>query len=289
VVVHDAATNSLLIAAGKTRYEEVLDLIQKLDKRQDQVLIETALVALTGQDFRDIGVELAGADVMGDGGFGITSFGLSSIIDTDDDGVPDTRTPNVANGVTAGLLDGDNINLPILLAAVDRLDESNVLNVPSVLVNNNRTATVRTLDEQPTTTITATGGVQRADPGELRPLRGGGHHAHDHPLDQRRQLPAPRHQPPGVDLLRGLPGRDPAPAHHARDRDDGQRARRGHDGHRRHHHRQPEPHAPGRALPQGPAADRDRLPARLDHGQPDDALLLRHPAHPAGRQLRRPR
>jgi general secretion pathway protein D len=159
VVVHDAATNSLLIAAGKTRYEEVLDLIQKLDKRQDQVLIETALVALTGQDFRDIGVELAGADVMGDGGFGITSFGLSSIIDTDDDGVPDTRTPNVANGVTAGLLDGDNINLPILLAAVDRLDESNVLNVPSVLVNNNRTATVRTLDEQPTTTITATGGV----------------------------------------------------------------------------------------------------------------------------------
>jgi general secretion pathway protein D len=159
VVVHDETTNSLLIAAGKTRYEEVLDLIQKLDQRQDQVLIETALVALTGQDFRDIGVELAAADVMGDGGFGVTSFGLSTIEDTDGDGVPDLRVPNVANGVTAGFLDGDDVNLPILLAAVDQLDESNVLNVPSVLVNNNRTATVRTLDEQPTTTITATGGV----------------------------------------------------------------------------------------------------------------------------------
>jgi general secretion pathway protein D len=159
VVVHDEATNSLLIAAGKTRYEEVLDLIQKLDKRQDQVLIETALVALEGKDFRDIGVELAGADVMGDGGFGVTSFGLSSIEDTDDDGVPDLRVPNVTSGVTAGFLDGDDVNLPILLAAIDQLDESNVLNVPSVLVNNNRTATVRTLDEQPTTTITATGGV----------------------------------------------------------------------------------------------------------------------------------
>jgi type II secretory pathway component GspD/PulD (secretin) len=96
---------------------------------------------------------------MGDGGFGITSFGLSSIIDTDGDGIQDTRTPNITNGVTAGFLSGDNVNLPVLLAAVSQLDESNVLNVPSVLVNNNRTATVKTLDEQPTTTITATGGV----------------------------------------------------------------------------------------------------------------------------------
>jgi hypothetical protein len=96
---------------------------------------------------------------MGDGGFGITNFGLSTLDDLDLDGIPDTRVPNVSTGVTAGFLSGDNVNLPILLAAIDRLDESNVLNVPSVLVNNNRTATVRTLDEQPTTTITATGGV----------------------------------------------------------------------------------------------------------------------------------
>ncbi len=151
VVVPDENTNSLLIAAGKTRYEEVLDLIIQLDQRQDQVLIETALISLTGDDFRDIGVELAGADVMGDGGFGVTNFGLSDI-DIGDGTTPPIRTPNVLNGVTAGLLDGDDANIPILLAAVDTLDESNVLNVPSVLVNNNRTATVRTLDEQPTST-----------------------------------------------------------------------------------------------------------------------------------------
>ena len=43
VVVPDAGTNSLLIAASKTRYEEVEDLVRQLDRRQDQVLIETAL------------------------------------------------------------------------------------------------------------------------------------------------------------------------------------------------------------------------------------------------------
>ncbi|MEM7311426.1 MAG: secretin N-terminal domain-containing protein [Planctomycetota bacterium] len=175
VVVPDENSNSLLIAAGKTRYEEVLDLVTQLDQRQHQVLIETALISLTGTDFRDIGVELAAADVMGDGGFGVTNFGLSSITDSDGDGVPDLRVPGDANGtlasgVTAGFLDGDNVNLPILLAAIEQVDESNVLNVPSVLVNNNRTATVSTRDEQPTantqagnvTTQTGFGGYEEA-------------------------------------------------------------------------------------------------------------------------------
>jgi len=162
VVVADIETNSLLIAASRSRYEELLLMIQPLDRRQDQVLIETALVELTGSNFLDIGVELGFADLPGvgeTGGFGVTSFGLSTITDSDNDGAPDLRVPNVGQGVTAGILDGDDFSLPFLLSLVERRNDSNVLNVPSVLVNNNSSATVTTLDEQPTTTITATGGV----------------------------------------------------------------------------------------------------------------------------------
>ncbi|MBI5433628.1 MAG: hypothetical protein HZA52_12430, partial [Planctomycetes bacterium] len=117
VVVPDPATNSLLIASGKTRYEEVRDMIQKLDRRQDQVLIETALVELTGNNFRDLGVELGLADIPGvgqTGGFGLSSFGLSTLSDTDGDGVPDVRVPTVGGGITAGILDGDDFALPML-------------------------------------------------------------------------------------------------------------------------------------------------------------------------------
>ncbi|MCK6446992.1 MAG: hypothetical protein L6Q99_11415 [Planctomycetes bacterium] len=162
VVVPDPATNSLLIASGKTRYEEVRDMIQKLDQRQDQVLIETALVELTGNNFRDLGVELGLADIPGvsqTGGFGLTSFGLSTLNDTDGDGVPDVRVPTAATGITAGILDGDDFALPVLLRAVQELNDSNVLNVPSVLVNNNGSAKVESKDEVPTTTITASGGL----------------------------------------------------------------------------------------------------------------------------------
>jgi len=159
VVVPDPGANALLVAANKTRYEEVLELIRQLDRRQDQVLIETALIELTGSDFRDLGVELAFAEVDDDpGGFGATSFGLSTIVDSDDDGVPDLRTPVIADGVTAGILSADAVNLPFLIRAVQQVDNSNVVNVPSVLVNNNGSARIVTLEEQPTTTITATGG-----------------------------------------------------------------------------------------------------------------------------------
>ncbi|MEL6429563.1 MAG: secretin N-terminal domain-containing protein [Planctomycetota bacterium] len=161
VVVADPETNSLLVAANRSRYQELRALIEQLDRRQDQVLIETALVELSGRDFLDIGVELGFADIPGTdqtGGAGVTSFGLSSLTDTDGDGIFDLRQPNVAQGVTAAIIDGGDFSIPALLALLETKDNSNVLNVPSVLVNNNSRATVSTLDEQPTTQITATGG-----------------------------------------------------------------------------------------------------------------------------------
>ena len=159
IVVADETTNSLLIAASRRRYEEVVELIQRLDRRQEQVLIETALIELSGSETLDLGIELGGADLpgSGSGSFGLTSFGLSSFEDSDGDGVFDQRIPNTAQGITAGLLDGDAFNLPALIVALQGRTDTNVLNIPSVLVTNNGSATVKTLDEQPTTQITATG------------------------------------------------------------------------------------------------------------------------------------
>ena len=159
-VVPDPATNALLIAAGRSRFDEVRDIIDHLDQPQDQVLIETALIELSGRDFLDIGVELGGASIPGvdgTGGFGVSSFGLSDFQDNDGDGIPDVRVPNLAQGVTAGIIEGDGFSLPFLLAAIEEKRDTNVLNIPSVLVHNNGSATVETLDQQPTTTVTANG------------------------------------------------------------------------------------------------------------------------------------
>jgi general secretion pathway protein D len=160
VVVADPTTNSLLIAANKTRYAEVLTLIQALDQRADQVLIETALIELSGSDFLDLGVELGFADIGADtGGFGVTSFGLSTLEDLDNDGIVDTRVPTITNGITGGIIDAGEFSLPVLISALKTRSDANVLNIPSILVNNNSTATVGTLEERPTTQVTAFGGA----------------------------------------------------------------------------------------------------------------------------------
>ncbi len=159
-VVPDPATNSLLVAAPRSRFQEVVDLITRLDRRQDQVLIETALIELSGRDFLDIGVELGGANIPGTdsyGGFGVSDFDMSSFSDTDGDGIPDVRAPSITTGLTAGLIDGGNFSLPVLVSALQERRDTNVLNIPSVLVNNNGSARVTTLDEQPTTTVTING------------------------------------------------------------------------------------------------------------------------------------
>lgn len=161
VVVPDKATNSLLIAANRSRYEEILSLIQRLDQRQEQVLIETALVELSDQNSFNLTVELGLADLAsgGDGQFGVSNFGLATYTDTNNDGIPDLKVPSINSGVTAGILSGSDFSLPLLISALKTRRDTNVLNVPSVLVNNNKSAKVTSKDQQPTTTITATGGV----------------------------------------------------------------------------------------------------------------------------------
>ena len=170
VVVPDPETNSLLIAASRTRYEELISLIKRLDQRQPQVLIETALVELSARDFYDVGVELGFADlpaVNERGGFGVTGFGLSSITDGDGDGIPDTKVPNVpSGGITAGILDGDQFSLPMMLQLLQEKRNSNVLNVPSVLVNNNGSAIVVSKESQPTQITNQTQFGQQTTQGE---------------------------------------------------------------------------------------------------------------------------
>ncbi len=150
-------SNSLLISASATKYAQIIALIDKLDVRQPQVLIETALVELTTGDLQRLGVELGLLDVAQNGnftrGFGFTSFGQSTFQDTDGDGLPDTRLPDFTNplqGLTGGIIKGDNFAVPLLINALNTNDSANILSKPNVLVNNNTAATVTTEEERPT-------------------------------------------------------------------------------------------------------------------------------------------
>jgi general secretion pathway protein D len=154
-------SNALLVSAAGTKWTQILALIDKLDRRQPQVLIEAALVELTTGDLNRFGAELGLFDLKEDGdftrGFGFTSFGQSVFEDTDDDGFPDTRLPDFENplqGITGGIISGDDFAVPLLVNALSTDDRANILSLPSVLVNNNEPAIVKTEEERPTTAST---------------------------------------------------------------------------------------------------------------------------------------
>ncbi|MBM3962625.1 MAG: hypothetical protein FJ306_12095, partial [Planctomycetes bacterium] len=140
-----------------TKWTQIQELIAKIDQRQRQVLIEAAIVELTTGDLDRLGVELGLFDLKENGdftrGFGYTSYGQSQFEDTDDDGIPDTRLPDFDNplqGVTGGIISGGDFAVPMLVNALSTDDRANILSLPSVLVNNNESATVKTGEERPT-------------------------------------------------------------------------------------------------------------------------------------------
>jgi general secretion pathway protein D len=150
-------SNSLLVSAAGTKWKQIQMLIDHLDRRQPQVLIEAALVELTTGDLSRFGVELGLFDLKENGdftrGFGYTSFGQSKFQDTDDDGIPDSRLPDFDNplqGITGGIISNGDFAVPLLINALATDDRANILSLPSVLVNNNVAAVVKTEEERPT-------------------------------------------------------------------------------------------------------------------------------------------
>jgi general secretion pathway protein D len=168
-------SNSLLVSAAGTKWTQIQNLIDKLDRRQPQVLIEAALVELTTGDLDRFGVELGLLDLKDNGdftrGFGFSHFGQSAFTDTDDDGLPDTRLPDFDNplqGLTGGIISGGDFAVPLLLNALSSDDQANILSLPSVLVNNNEAAVVKTEEERPTLQSNASTSTTTTSSGQPR-------------------------------------------------------------------------------------------------------------------------
>ncbi len=172
-IVADPNTNSLLITATRNRFEEIADIIAKLDKRRPQVLVQAAIAELSDNDLENIGVEIAQVENGSDGLFGVSNFGLSTIEDRNSGATGGTGTGGGnANGGTAtglnmlsdlvrvpnldaqGLVTGvftNFIEVPLLVQLFKQTVKGNLVSVPSILVNDNQEAHIIVGDEIPTT------------------------------------------------------------------------------------------------------------------------------------------
>ena len=145
----DEATNALIVIAPVEMHAEIEKLVEKLDKRRPQVLIELTLISITASDSLALGIELESIDLGGGTDYLLFSmFGLSGI-----DPATGFRTPSAAPGFNGVLLTPDQV--PILMQALATRAESRSLAAPRLLVSDNGSATLSSVEQAPFTSLNA--------------------------------------------------------------------------------------------------------------------------------------
>ena len=145
----DEETNTLIAVGPPRHLDQLAAVLAELDVRQPQVMVETLIVSLSDSDSRDLGIELDKLASSGDTMLRFASlFGLGPLTAASD-------AVNVAgSGFTgAALSPGD---FSVLIRALETVNEGRALNMPKVLVANNADATLDSVLQQPTTTLSTT-------------------------------------------------------------------------------------------------------------------------------------
>ncbi len=133
-------TNAVVIRGTARQIEEVIVIVRSLDKERAQVMIEAAIVEVSGDVAERLGVQLGLSDQLPSGGFASTSFSnsgtsLSAVLSAL--GVPG------ASGIGSGLtLAGTNDEFGVLVQALGQSTRANLLSTPSITTMDNESATI---------------------------------------------------------------------------------------------------------------------------------------------------
>ncbi|MCC5785945.1 MAG: hypothetical protein JJU33_04500 [Phycisphaerales bacterium] len=155
LIAADTANNQLLIRAPQRQQSELERIIAKIDVRRPQVYIDVQIVSLTNtNDFR-LAVETQLINAGGSGGLLQSNFGLTSPVEGG--GITDLRqvNPNL-RGLTSALILSDQ--LPFVINAIQTVTDAKVVANPSLLVDNNETASIISVRQEPFQQSTITPG-----------------------------------------------------------------------------------------------------------------------------------
>mgnify|MGYP003110566219 CR=1 FL=1 len=141
VIYPASQMNAIVVRAGAASHGEIEALIGELDRRRPQVLIEAAIVEVTGERAEQLGVQLGFDGAALDQGVAATSFSLTgpslrSLLATL--GVPGAVGLN-ESGATFGI-SGDDFS--ILIQALGQATSANLLSTPSVTTLDNQLAEI---------------------------------------------------------------------------------------------------------------------------------------------------
>jgi general secretion pathway protein D len=186
IVLADPATNSLIITAPPKIMRAVMEIVDKLDIRRAQVLVEAVLVEVNADKSSDIGVNW-GAWSQGANGTQIPLVGFiepvggSSILDVAStvSGISNGTTTSSSSassltGTTLGLgkFTGSGINYGAMIRAVSGDANTNIIATPSAVTMDNQEAKLDVAQEVPFITgqYSSTAGTTGSTSGTVNPF-----------------------------------------------------------------------------------------------------------------------
>lgn len=167
-IIADVDRNQILIRTRPAAQQQLARLIQLLDKRQPQVLIDVQIVSVsTSNNFNweaDFKVDI--------GSFSAFSGFRSGDVDgrLGEDGLlnGDLIPGAATTGLTAGVFDSDDVQF--IFSALESVGDTTIMSKPFIIVNDNQEGTILSEREEPfqeisqgeTTTTTGQGGTAKA-------------------------------------------------------------------------------------------------------------------------------
>ena len=147
----DKGTNSIIAMAEPRMLTQIQKLIELIDLRQPQVMLEMTLVSLSEQDAMNLGIELEKVGLFDGASYQVSSlFGLTG-------GTAGNRTAGDSRGLTSAVLNPGDFS--VVLRALQTISRGSTRSVPSILVSNNESARFDSTLQQPYVVSNTTSGA----------------------------------------------------------------------------------------------------------------------------------
>ncbi len=144
----DPSTNTLIISAPDPLYRSLREVIDQLDQRRAQVLVESLIVEVSAENAAEFGIQwmLGGNDISGGGSSFIGGANLAGTgINFDGKTTIDALGQGLSLGVVKGtvnILGNQVINLGVLARALQSTSGANVLSTPNLMTLDNEEASI---------------------------------------------------------------------------------------------------------------------------------------------------
>jgi general secretion pathway protein D len=141
----DATTNTLLISAPDPLYRNLREVIDQLDQRRAQVVIESLIVEVSEDDANEFGVQWQAGNLAGNSVIGGVNLGGTNLVSTAKNSI-DVLPQGLSLGLVKGAVNipgvGQVMDLKVLARALKTKGGSNVLSTPNLLTLDNEVASI---------------------------------------------------------------------------------------------------------------------------------------------------